>query len=125
MQTVDNEEVSMEPIDKLNQPWFVHDPAGVKKPYGHVIEKEVARFYNFYNREDNVYQFVYPLFEYADNALGLTGKQQKNLDPQKEDIPTPLNYLDVDVQSEINITNDADGNKKDDLGMPSPYGLDP
>ena len=27
---VDNEEVSMESIDKFNQPWFAHDPVGVK-----------------------------------------------------------------------------------------------
>lgn len=31
-----------------------------------------------YNREDNVFQFVYPNYEYLDDALGLTGKQQDN-----------------------------------------------
>lgn len=58
---VDNEEVSMESIDKFNQPWFAHDPVGVKDSYGHVIEEEVVTFCNLYSMEDNVFQYIYPL----------------------------------------------------------------
>ena len=118
---VDNEEVSLESIDKFNQPRSLHDPAGVKQAYGPLIKDEVVNFYNMYNHEDNVFQFVYPNYEYLDDALGLTGKQQDNpITLDDEEIPVSSNYLDVDVQPKINATDDSDGNGEVDLGMNIP-----
>jgi hypothetical protein len=117
---VDNEEVSMDPIDSCNNPftWWIGDcaldPGNVKRNYGNAINQHVVRFYNLVNSEDNVLEFIYPAFEGGDRALGQDGKQQL------PHINTPQNYLDINdgsVEVEIPAINDADGIGGCDIGI--------
>lgn len=108
---VDNEEMSENSINHYNLPSSLHDPSHVKKAYGHVIGEVVSKFYNLFNPEDKVLEFVYPGNEALDRALGEDGKQ---LNPE---VPTPANYLDVYVQDEIKPLLDADADGETDLGL--------
>jgi pimeloyl-ACP methyl ester carboxylesterase len=108
---VDDEEVSMNSINHYNYPSWLHDPSHVKKAYGQVIGEVVSKFYNLFNPEDKVLEFVYPGNEALDRALGENGKQ---LDPT---VPTPSNYLDVYVQDEIKPLLDADADGETDFGL--------
>ncbi|MGH9982452.1 MAG: DUF726 domain-containing protein [Nitrososphaeraceae archaeon] len=83
---VDNEEVSMDPIDPYSNPspwWWVAgctvDTTGVKKAYGDAIQQKVINFYNLVNSRDNVLEFIYPCYEGGDRALGQDGKQDSPL----------------------------------------------
>ncbi|HKG88775.1 MAG TPA: alpha/beta hydrolase [Nitrososphaeraceae archaeon] len=61
--------------------WY--DAYGIKSAYGNAIEKEVAKFYNLFNPQDNALQLptLYPFFE-QDDALGLLGSQS-NIQPDR------------------------------------------
>jgi hypothetical protein len=108
---VDNEEVSENSIKHYNFPSWLHDSSDVKKAYGQVIGQVVSKFYNLFDPEDNVLEFVYPGFEGLDRALGENGKQ---LNPQ---VPTPDNYLGVYIQDEIKPLMDADADGNTDFGL--------
>ena len=105
---VDNEEVTMNPgdilVDKTNR-------GSPKSDYGGAIQEEVVRFYNLYNPKDNVFEFIYPLFE-GDFALGQSGYQK---------LPYPLtfpkNYEDIKVTDQIKAIHDADGIEADVFGL--------
>jgi pimeloyl-ACP methyl ester carboxylesterase len=119
---VDNEEVSMNPRDILDDRTNWGSP---KSGYGEAIQEEVVRFYNFYSPEDNVLEphengnpalQIYPTFE-GDLALGQSGNQTL-----LTTITLPNNYADINVQSQIpknSSTNmiDADGNRECDFGL--------
>ena len=70
----------------------------VKSAYGKAIEVEVIRFYNLFNPEDNVLEFVYPVNEGSDTALGQLGKQQDIKQIHKVSSPP---YYDINIQNEI------------------------
>jgi pimeloyl-ACP methyl ester carboxylesterase len=115
---VDDEEISMESIDHFNPPESMQ-PRGVKFAYGPAIEQEVVRFYNLFDPEDNVLQFIYPYFEDnpffpmstgGDRALGENGKQKSGIIP-------PSNYNDTNVRTEIIAADDADGDAVTDDGI--------
>jgi hypothetical protein len=105
---VDDEEVAKSPSYIIDSPslffdineWY--DPYGIKSAYGNAIEKEVVKFYNLFNPQDNALQTptLYPLFE-QDDALGLEGAQS--------DMQPISNYLDINVQNEIPVITDANG----------------
>ena len=63
--------------------------------YGNAIQDEVIKFYNLYNPEDNILQFVYPVFE--DTALGKDGSQ---LDIEEIYKITKPPYYDIDIKNE-------------------------
>lgn len=116
--TVDDEEVSMESIDHFNPPSSMQ-LGGVKFAYGQAIAQEVLRFYNLYDPEDNVLQFIYPSFEDnpffplgigGDRALGESGKQKFGIVP-------PPNYNETNVRTEIISGEDADGDGVTDEGI--------
>lgn len=115
---VDDEEVSTESIDHFN-PSSSMQPNGVKFAYGQAIEQEVLRFYNLFDPEDNVLQFIYPYFEDnpffptgigGDRALGEIGKQKFGIVP-------PSNYNDTNVLNEIISDDDVDGDSITDDGI--------
>ena len=115
---VDDEEVSKDSIDHFNPPESMQ-PNGVKFAYGKAIEEEVDRFYNLFDPQDNILQFIYPYFEDnplypfgvgGDRALGENGKQQFGIVP-------PSNYDDTNVLTEIKPIDDADGDKIRDEGI--------
>ena len=112
---VDDEEVSKNPQDILRDPTNENT---VKSAYGEVIEREVIKFYNLYNTEDNVLQplpfyeeisfypinlfyQIYPIFE-NDKALGQHGKQQGI-----DEVTRPP-YYDIDSRNQIATIGDAD-----------------
>jgi len=87
------------------------------KVYGTAIERNVVKFYNLYNPEDDMLERVdqieeqtddqprfYPRFE-MDDPLGSLGIQQASKD--EPDIPS--NYQEQNVQNEILAIEDADG----------------
>jgi hypothetical protein len=115
---VDDEEVSTESIDHFN-PSSSMQPNGVKFAYGQAIEQEVLRFYNLFDPEDNMLQFIYPYFEDnlffptgidGDRALGENGKQKFGIVP-------PSNYNDTNVLNEIISDDDVDGDSITDDGI--------
>src|SRR5918997_5265616 len=86
------------------------------KVYGNSIERNVVKFYNLYNPEDDMLERVdeieeqtddqprfYPRFE-SDDALGSRGIEQASID--EHDIPS--NYQEQNVQNEILAIEDAD-----------------
>ena len=86
------------------------------KVYGNAIERNVVKFYNLYNPEDDMLERVdqieehtddqprfYPRFE-SDDALGSRGIEQASTD--ERDIPS--NYQEQNVQNEILAIEDAD-----------------
>jgi hypothetical protein len=111
---VDNEEVAKSPSYVNKEPsvlfdineWY--DAYGIKSAYGNAIEKEVVKFYNLFNPQDNALQLptLYPLYE-QDGALGLLGSQS--------DIQPISKYLDINVQDEIPFITDANGDGKCDI----------
>lgn len=78
----------------------------VKSAYGKAIEGEVVRFYNLFNPEDNVLEFVCPVNEGSDTALGQLGMQQNIKQIDKVSSPT---YYDINIQNEIEPGRNADG----------------
>ena len=115
---VDDEEVAKSPSYIIENPsvlfntneWF--DAYGIKSAYGNAIEKEVVKFYNLFNPQDNSLQLplLYPLFE-LDDALGLVGAQS--------DLEPISNYQDINVQNEIPFITDANGD--DNCDIPSNF----
>jgi hypothetical protein len=111
---VDNEEVAKSPSYVNKEPsvlfdineWY--DAYGIKSAYGNAIEKEVVKFYNLFNPQDNALQLptLYSLYE-QDDALGLLGSQS--------DIQPISKYLDINVQDEIPFITDANGDGKCDI----------
>lgn len=92
---------------------------GVKFAYGQAIEQKGLRFYNLFDPEANVLQFIYPYFEDnpffptgvgGDRALGENGKQ-------KFGIVQPSNYNDINVLTEIISDDDADCDSVTDDGI--------
>jgi Alpha/beta hydrolase of unknown function (DUF900) len=108
---VDNEEVSTESIEHYNRPMWLHDLNGVKFPYGEVIGQEVVQFSNLHSPEDNVFERHYPSYEGGDRALGENGKQRE------PEVPTPPNYADIDIQSQLIAASDADAIDGCDFGI--------
>jgi hypothetical protein len=118
---VDNEEIAKSPSYIISDPsalldvdeWY--DPYGIKLGYGTVIEAEVVKFYNLFNREDNSLEapILYKFYE-QDDALGLQGSSSAIL---------PIsNYEEIDVEDQIPLIEDADGDGKCDLPMSTPFG---
>jgi pimeloyl-ACP methyl ester carboxylesterase len=115
---VDDEEVAKSPSYITKDPLVLldinewYDAYGIKSAYGNAIEKEVVKFNNLFNPQDNALQLptLYPFFE-QDDALGLLGSQS-NIQPIS-------NYLDIDVRGEIPLITDANGDSKCDI----PIGL--
>jgi hypothetical protein len=93
---VDANEVSKNPVNL--------DSDYIEETYGNAIQDEVVKFYNLYNPEDNILQFVYPVFE--DTALGKDGSQQ---DIEKIYKITKPPYYDIDIKNEIAAISNADG----------------
>jgi pimeloyl-ACP methyl ester carboxylesterase len=108
---VDNEEVSIQSIEHYNRPMWLHDFNGVKFPYGKAIEDEVLQFSNLHSSDDNVFERYYPNYEVGDRALAENGKQT---DPE---VPTPSNYADIEVQSQLGAIEDADAIDGCDFGI--------
>jgi pimeloyl-ACP methyl ester carboxylesterase len=100
---VDDEEVSKNPLDISNDPTNANT---VKFAYGKAIQGEVARFYNLFDPEDNLLQIIYPVYKADDTALGQYGMQQSIR--QIDKVSTPP-YYDINVQSEMEPGQDADG----------------
>jgi pimeloyl-ACP methyl ester carboxylesterase len=125
---VDDEEVSMEPIEVYNLPWrnwwppcwylpYFYAGDGIKSPYGKAIAEEVddeGKFYNLVNSEDNALELIYPCYEGGDDALGKNGKQEIGISP-------PPNYVEVDVKDEIKPLTDADASGDCDFGVKNPW----
>ena len=116
---VDDEEVSKNSNDILNDPT---NGVRIKAAYGNAIEKEVVRFYNLYNPEDDVLEgdtsecvffscqpIYYPKYEH-DLALGQNGAQSG--------IDIPESYDEVNVRAQIGFIIDADGDGLCDLFIP-------
>jgi hypothetical protein len=112
---VDDDEVSKNAADVLSSD-------GIRSAYGNAIEKEVVRFYNLYNPEDDVLEgddecavficqpIYYPKHEH-DLALGQSGAQSG--------IDIPENYDQINARSQIDFNVDADGDWLCDLLIPS------
>lgn len=117
---VDDEEVSMNPADILNDLTNWGSP---KSDYGKAIQEEVIEFDNLFSAKDDIlepnltnpfYPFqIYPSFE-ADRALGQSGYQKVPQDLKKIK-SLPDNYDEKDVQNEIVAICDADADAKPDL----------
>jgi hypothetical protein len=115
---VDDEEVSKNSNDIVNDPT---NDIRIKAAYGNGIEKEVVRFYNLYNPEDDVLEgdiecallscqpIYYPQYEH-DLALGQSGAQLG--------INFPENYGQINAISQIDFIIDADGDGFCDLFIP-------
>lgn len=71
--------------------------------FGKAIDKLVDDFYNLRNSEDNMLEYVYRSVEERD-ALGLLGISHS--------MPLPKNYFEREVNSEIPLIQDVDGNSK-------------
>ena len=121
---VDNEEVSKNPKDILNDRtnWGT-----LKSDYGEAIQNEVIRFYNLFNPKDKAFEpnstnpfspfQVYPSFE-GDLALGQNGSQIfPNGSQIIPNITLPTNYVQTDVQNEIRFIRDADMDGFCDVGF--------
>jgi hypothetical protein len=116
---VDDEEVSKNSNDILIDPT---NDIRIKAAYGNAIEKEVVKFYNLYNPEDDVLEadvecsllscqpIYYPKYEH-DLALGQSGAQSG--------IDIPENYNQINARSQIDFIIDADGDGFCDLFIPS------
>jgi hypothetical protein len=119
---LDNEEIAKSPSYIISDPsalldvdeWY--DAYGIKLGYGTAIEAEVVKFYNLFNREYNSLEapILYKFYE-QDDALGLQGSSSAIL---------PIsNYEEIDVEDQIALIEDADGDGKCDLPMSTPFGL--
>lgn len=116
---VDNEEVSIYPIDILNDPTNWGSP---KSDYGKAIQEEVIEFDNLFSTKDNMlepnltdpFNQIYPYFE-ADWALGQSGYQKVPYDMNTTTKSLPKNYSEKEVQDEIVAICDADADGKPDL----------
>lgn len=71
--------------------------------FGKAIDKLVDDFYNLRNSEDNMLEYVYRSVEERD-ALGLLGISHS--------MALPKNYFEREVNSEIPLIQDVDGNSK-------------
>jgi hypothetical protein len=118
---VDDEEVSNTTQDVLIDQTNWGSP---KSDYGHAIETEVKNFTNYFSSEDYMlepipeksyfpYQ-VYPSFE-ADRALGQSGYQRVPINITKS---LPDNYNEINVQDQLPLNIDADGDRECDFGIP-------
>jgi hypothetical protein len=113
---VDDEEVAKSPSYIIKDPFVLldinewYDAYGIKSADGNAIEKEVVKFYNLFSPQDNALQSprLYSFFE-QDNALGLQGSQS--------DLKPLANYLDINVQDEIPVIIDANGDGKCDIPL--------
>lgn len=118
--TVDDEEVSTNPVDILIDPTNLGTP---KSAYGQAIEAVVTNFTNSFSSKDNMlepnpekpfYPFqVYPSFE-TDLALGQNGYQKIPYDIKAAKSLSD-NYIENDVKDELVANCDADGDGKIDL----------
>jgi pimeloyl-ACP methyl ester carboxylesterase len=90
---VDDSEVSKDTSGIRN------DPA--KHAYGNAIEAEVTRFYNLFDPQDNMLEYIYPFFE-GSSALGGDGKASGI-----DEAATPP-YYEINVQTKIEPIGDAD-----------------
>jgi hypothetical protein len=115
---VDDEEVTKDPRYILNDKtnWGT-----VKSDYGKAIEEVVVNFYNLFNPGDNLLEpgkipafQVYPTFE-GDLALGNYGYQ---IYPRNISSSLPTNYHQINVEKEISLITDADGDGKCDYPIP-------
>ncbi len=117
---VDDEKISKNPFD------VDHGLYDDGKVYGTAIERNVVKFYNLYNPEDDMLERVdqieeqtddqprfYPRFE-IDDALGSLGVQQASID--ERDIPS--NYIEQKVQNEILAIEDADAGAINETPFP-------
>jgi hypothetical protein len=112
---VDDEEVSTNPIDILNDPTNLGTP---KSDYGQAIEAVVTNFRNYFSSKDNTLEPnpekpIYPFFE-TDLALGQSGYQKVPYDI-KITKSLPDNYIEKDVKEELVAECDADGDGKSDF----------
>ncbi len=108
---IDDDEVSTNAIDVLNDPTNFGTP---KSAYGQAIESVVTNFMNFFSSKDNTLEPnlekpIYPFFE-TDLALGQSGYQKI---PYK--IKFPSNYNENDVKNELVAYCDADGDHEIDF----------
>lgn len=117
---VDDEKISKNQFD------IDHGLFDDGKVYGTAIERNVVKFYNLYNPEDDLLERVdqieertddqprfYPRFE-IDDALGSLGMQQASID--ERDIPS--NYEEQNVQNEILAIADADAGAINEAPFP-------
>jgi Alpha/beta hydrolase of unknown function (DUF900) len=117
---VDDEKISKNQFD------IDHGLFDDGKVYGNAIERNVLKFYNLYNPEDDMLERVdqieeqtddqprfYPRFE-IDDALGSLGIQQASID--ERDIPS--NYQEQNVQNEILAIEDADAGAINEAPFP-------
>jgi hypothetical protein len=117
---VDDEKISKNPFD------IDHGLFDDGKVYGTAIERNVVKFYNLYNPEDDMLERAdqieeqtddqprfYPRFE-MDDALGSLGIQQASID--KRDIPS--NYEEQNVQNETLAIEDADAGAINEAPFP-------
>jgi len=112
---IDDEEVAKDPKFILND---TTNWGTVKSDYGKAIEQEVLNFYILFSPEDNLFQpneipafEIYPSFE-GDSALGHLGYQ---VFPWNINSSLPANYHQINVEDEIPINKDADGDGICDL----------
>jgi pimeloyl-ACP methyl ester carboxylesterase len=106
---IDDEEVTKNPKYILND---FTNWGTVKSDYGNAIEEEVVNFYNLFSPEDNLFEpskipafEVYPSFE-GDSALGNSGYQ---IYPWNINSSLPSNYHQINVEKQIPLNIDADG----------------
>ncbi|MFL6371689.1 MAG: alpha/beta hydrolase [Nitrososphaera sp.] len=99
---VDNEQVSIGPVDTDYPREII---------CGRRIESQVSKFYNFFDRQDNALEELYPYYEDGETTLGLRGA--------KQGITLPSNYQDIDVTEEVSFIDDANGDYMCDL--PNPF----
>jgi hypothetical protein len=117
---VDDEKISKDPFD------IDHGLFDDGKVYGTAIERNVGRFYNLYNPEDDMLERLdsleeqtddqpefYPHFE-MDDALGSLGIQQASIDEHN----IPSNYQEQNVQNEILAIEDADADAINEAPFP-------
>jgi hypothetical protein len=112
---VDDEEVSTNHIDILNDPTNLGSP---KSDYGQAIAAVVTNFTNFYSSKDNTLEPnfekpIYPFFE-TDLALGQSGYQKVPYDI-KITKSLPDNYIERDIKDELVANCDADGDRNIDF----------
>ena len=122
---MDDEEVSTNPQDILIDQTNWGTP---KSDYGQAIETEVTNFTNSFSSKDNLLEpipenpyppfQIYPSFE-ADKALGQSGYQKNSVHSNiyiKKSLPK--NYAEIDVQDQLPLNTDADGDKVCDFESP-------
>jgi hypothetical protein len=110
---IDNEQISITSNDcELNDP-----PSPCM---GEAIEAEVGRFFNLYNPEDNVLQFVYNEVE-GDNALGWCGEEGSFqwfalwLCSIGNTVSEPENYEEYSVINELPPNQDSNSDGECDV----------